>query len=86
MRMTRRTRFSLKIFSIPRSTCARDQHLIVVGKCDSNLHSTTSFSENVVVARTSYKMLGILLFSDWEMALPPSIEICILAFVEKKVK
>ena len=55
--------------------------LILVGKCDSNLHSTMSFSENVIVAKTSYKMLGILLFSDWETALPPSMEICLLVFV-----
>ena len=78
--MTTRTRFSLKIFSTPSTVRT---NIILVGKCDSNLHSTTSFSKNVVVAKTSYKMLGIL-FSDWKMALPPSMEICILAFVEKK--
>ena len=78
--MTTRTRFSLKIFSTPSTVRT---NIILVGKCDSNLHSTTSFSKNVVVAKTSYKMLGIL-FSDWKMALPPSMEICILAFVGKK--
>ena len=37
-------------------------------KCDSHRHSTTSFSENVVVAKTSCQMLGILSFSDRERA------------------
>ena len=48
--------------------------------------STTSFSENVVVAnsKASYQMLGILSFSNREMALPPSTEISELTFVVKK--
>ena len=29
-------------------------NVILVGKCDSHCHSTKSFSENVVVAKTSY--------------------------------
>ena len=46
-------------------------------------HSTTSFSENVLVAKTSYQMLGISSFSDREKALPCSPEIIVseLAFV-----
>ena len=44
-----------------------------------------SFSENVVVAKTSYQMLGILSFSDRERALkPPSTEISALTLVVKK--
>ena len=48
--------------------------------------SATSFSENAVVAnsKASYQMLGILSFSDREMALPPSTEISELTFVVKK--
>ena len=34
------------------------------GKCGSRRQSTTSFSENVVVAKTSYQMLEILSFSQ----------------------
>ena len=32
----------------------------------SRRQSTTSFSENVVMAKTSYQMLEVLSFSDWE--------------------
>ena len=39
------------------------------------------FSENVVLAKTSYHMLGILSFSDREWALTPSTEISELTFV-----
>ena len=48
--------------------------------------SATSFSENTVVVNStaSYQMLGILSFSDREMALPPSTEISELTFVVKK--
>ena len=49
--------------------------VILAGKSDSHRHSTTSFSENIVVAKTSYQMLGILSFSKRERALPPSTEI-----------
>ena len=43
------------------------------------------FSENVVVAKTSYQMLGILSFSDRGRALkPPSTEISALTLVVKK--
>ena len=34
--------------------------VILAGKSDSHRHSTTSFRENIVVAKTSYEMLGIL--------------------------
>ena len=46
--------------------------------------STTSFGENVVVAKTSYQMLEILLFNDRERAQPPSMEISVLTLVVKK--
>ena len=56
-------------------------NVILAGKCDTHRHSTTSFSENVVVAKTSYHMLGILSFSDREWALTPSTEISVLTSV-----
>ena len=44
-----------------------------------------SFSQNVVVAKTSYQIFGILSFSDRGRALkPPSKEISVLTLVEKK--
>ena len=44
-----------------------------------------SFSENVVVAKTSYQMLGILSFSDRGRALkPPSKGISVLTLAVKK--
>ena len=50
-------------------SCARVRtNVILAEKCDSHRHSSTSFSENVVVARTSYHMLEILSFSDRERA------------------
>ena len=59
-------------------------NIILAGKSDSHRHSTTSFSENVVVAKTSYQMLGILSFSNLERALPPSTEITELTIVVEK--
>ena len=50
----------------------------------SRRHSTTRFSENVVVAKSSHQMLEILSFSDRERTLPPSTEISVLTFVVKK--
>ena len=47
-----------KIFSVLRSAHARTS-VILAGKRDSRLHSTTSFSENVVVAGTSYQILEV---------------------------
>ena len=47
----------------------------------------TSLSENVVVAGTSYQMLGILSFSERERALKPSsTEISVLTFVVEKAQ
>ena len=71
-------------WSILSSARART-NIILAGKSDSRRHSTTSFSENVLVAKTSlYQMLGILPFSHREKALPPSKEMSVLTFVMKK--
>ena len=56
-----------EIFSILSSARART-NVILAGKCGSLRQSTTSFSENVVVAKTSYQMLKILPFNDRERA------------------
>ena len=70
-------------WSIQSSARART-NVIFAGKSDSRRHSTTSFSENVVVAKTTCQMLGILSFSDREKALPTSKEINLPTFVVKK--
>lgn len=60
-------------------------NVILAGKCNGPRHSTTSFRENVVVAKKSYQMsLGILSFGDRDRTLPPSTEITELTFVVKK--
>ena len=74
-----------EIFSILSSARAWT-NVILAAKCDSHRHSTTSFSENVVVAEASYLMLEILSFGDRERALPPSTEISVLTFMVKKVQ
>ena len=40
----------------------------LAGKLGSRRHSTTSFSENVIMAETSYQMLKVLSFCDRERA------------------
>ena len=50
-----------EIFSILSGARART-NVILAGKCDSHRHSSTSFNENVLVAKTSYQMFGILSF------------------------
>ena len=37
----------------------------MAGKRDSRRHSTTSFSKNVVVAKTSYEMLDYFAIDTW---------------------
>ena len=64
------------------SACARTT-IILAGKCGSRRQPTTSFSEHVVVAKTSYQMLQIFSFSDLERAQPPSMEISVLTLVVK---
>ena len=56
----------------------------MAGKRGSRRHSTTSFSESVVVAETSYLMLELLAFCNLERAQPPSITITVLTFLVKK--
>ena len=46
--------------------------------------STSSFRENVVMAKVSYQMLGILSLSDRKRASPPSTEISVLTLAVKK--
>ena len=56
-----------EVFSMLSSARART-NVILAGRCGSRRQSTTSFSENVVVAETSYQKLQILTFSDRESA------------------
>ena len=53
-------------------------------KRDSRRHSTTSFSESVVVAKTSDKIFEVLAFFNRERSQPPSIMIAELTFVALK--
>ena len=39
-----------------------------------------SFSENVMVTETSYKVLEVLSFCGWEMASAPSVKMTALIF------
>ena len=64
----RRTRFSFWVAFSILSSARTQTNVIFAGKCSSRRQSTTSFSENVVVAKTSYQMLEILSFSDRERA------------------
>ena len=54
----------------------------MAGKRDSRRHSTKSFSENVVVAGTSYQILEVKSFCDRGRAKPP-IKITALIFQVK---
>ena len=51
--------FEYEIFSIL-SIARAGTSVILAGKLDSRSHSTTGFSENVVVAGTNYQMLEVL--------------------------
>ena len=53
-------------------------------KRDSRCHSTTSFSESVVVAKTSYKILEVLAFFSRERSQPPSRMIAVLTSLAQK--
>ena len=72
-----------EISSVPSSARAWTS-FILAGKRGSRRHSTMSFSENVVVAETSYQMLEVLSFCDRERAYVPSIKITVLTFLLKK--
>ena len=59
---------------------------ISLGKCNSPHHSTTGFSENVVVTETNYQMLRVLSYLDRERASFPVIKITVLSFLVNKRK
>ena len=75
-------RYEYEIFSILRSARARTS-VIWAGKFGSRRHSTTSFSADVVVTKTSYQMLEVLSFCDRETMQPPSLKITELTFPVK---
>ena len=58
----------------------------MTGKRGSRRHCTTSFSENVEVAETSYQMLDVLSFCDQERVEPPSLKVTVLTFLVKNGK
>ena len=58
----------------------------MAGKRGGRRHSNTSFSENVEVAETSYKMLKVLSFCDQERVQPPSLNVTVLTFLVKNGK
>ena len=55
----------------------------MAGKRESRRHSTKGFSENAVVAGTSYKMLEVLSFCYWKRAKPSPIKLPALIFQVK---
>ena len=59
-----------------------DCSVILAGKCGNHCHSTTSFSESVVVAETTDQILGVLSLCDQERAQPPNRAV---SFGESKV-
>ena len=69
-----------------RTTTSRDFFPILSSAREQTDVILASFSENIVVAGTSYKMLGILSLTDREAALPSSTEISELTFEVKKNK
>ena len=58
--------------------------VILAGKRDSHRHSTTSFSEKVVVAEASYQMLEVLAFRDRERFWAPPIRTPVQIFLVKR--
>ena len=55
-----------------------------MGKHGSRPHSTTRFSESVVLAGISNQMLEVLAICNRERSKPPSIAIRVLTFLVKK--
>ena len=51
--------YEYKIFSVALSSALAWTNVILAGKRDSRRHATTSFSENGVVAGTSYQILEV---------------------------
>ena len=75
--------YESEFFPILSSAHAR-ANVILAGKFGSRRQSTSSFSGKVLVAKTSYQMIEILLFSGRERALSLSMEISVSTFVVKK--
>ena len=46
-----------EIFLNTKEWVRANQPVILAGKCDSHRHSTTGFSDNVLVAKTSYEIV-----------------------------
>ena len=74
-----------EFLSILNSARARTS-VILAGKRGSRRHSTTSLSENVELAETSYQMLEVLSFCDRKGASSPSLKITALTFLVKNGK
>ena len=72
-------------FSILSSARART-NVILAGKRGSRRHSTMSFSENVVLAKTSYQILEVLSFCNRERAKPSPIKTTALIFEVENIK
>ena len=72
-----------EIFLILRSARACTS-VSLAEKRDSCRHSTIGYSENVVVAETSYQVLEPLSLCDRERVLPSSIKLTVLTFLIKK--
>ena len=70
-----------EIFSVLSSACAWT-NVILAGKRGSpRRHSTTNFSENVEVEKTSYQLFEALSFCDRESAYTSSLEVTVLTFL-----
>ena len=67
------------------SSARTSTRVILAGKHDSHRHSTTSFSEKVVVAEASYQMLEVLAFRDRERFCAPPIRTPVQLFLVKRV-
>ena len=59
--------YEYKIFSIL-SIAGTWTSVILAGKHDGHDHSVKKFSMYVIVMETSYQILEVLSFCDWEMA------------------
>ena len=70
-----------EIFSIL-SIARMNISVILAVKLDGRRHSTAGFSENVIVAKTSYQMLML----NGERAEPHSTKITVLTFLVEKLR
>ena len=82
LQILRRGRLRVRDFpNTKQRSCVNQRHF--AGKRDSRPRSTTSFSENVVVAETSYRILEDYSFCNRQRAKPSSIKITALIFQVK---